>query len=205
MLQYSRDVEPFEMAGKSDAEIAAIFSTLRVKPVPLNELEAKLTLWQILERDPATNERRGVLVDVAQASGPLQPVARQLLSWIGSARSMQVSTDTIEVSPIWAAGIAAMVTGGVLTQGQADILNGLAGGLVHGPLVADDVAACRTAFQAEQAARDAAEQREAQRRALWDSFSPLYNAHLASVLDGDSPTVAGLVAGLRAAADALEA
>lgn len=204
-MNYLTHVKPLEDAGHNAAQIAAILGTVRTRPVPLSELEAKLTLWGVLARDPVSNNRTGPLVDVAVGNTPLKPVAVQLLSWIGSARSQQVSTDAVEVSPIWAAGLAAMVTGSILTQSQADTLNALAGPLVHPGVTADQVTACINAYFDDLADQAAAETLRTAQAALRATWQPLHNSLVAAVLDGPDPTVANLVAALQTMITQLEA
>ena len=204
-MNYLTHVKPLEDAGYNAAQIAAILGTVRTRPVPLSELEAKLTLWGVLARDPETNDRTGPLVGAALTEWPLKPVAVQLLSWLGSSRSQQVSTDSVEVSPIWAAGLAAMVAGSILTQSQADILNALAGPLVHPGVTADQVTACLDAYLDEQAALAAAETLRAAQAELRTQWQPLHNSLVATVLDGPDPTVANLVAALQTMIEQLEA
>lgn len=197
-MQYLSDVKPLEDAGKTDAEIAAILGTLRERPVPLAELEAKLTLWGVLSRHPVTNERQGPLVNTATNGGPLQPVAAQLLSWLGSSRSQQISVNTPDVAPIWAAGMSAMVAGGILTPVQAGILNGLAGDLVFTGVSEQDVADSRASYQADEAARIAAEHLAMLRSGYHAQFGAILN-QIGTV---EQPAA---VVSLRAIADALEA
>ena len=197
-MNYLSDVKPLEDVGKSAAEIAAILGTLRERPILLSDLEAKLTLWGILGRDPITNNRQGPLIDIATGNGPLKPVAVQLISWIGSSRSQQISTNTPDVSPIWAGGIAAMVAGGVLTQGQADVLNAFAGILRFPGVTEADVADSRAAWQAAEAARIAAEELAN----LRDGYRAQFDGVVNQIGTAEQPQA---VAALRAIADALEA
>ena len=197
-MNYLTDIKPLEDAGKSDAEIAAILGTVRERPILLSDLEAKLTLWGILGRDPITNNRQGPLVDIATGNGPLKPVAVQLISWIGSARSQQISTNTPDVSPIWAGGIAAMVAGDVLTQPQADALNAFAGALRFPGVTEADAADSRAAWQAAEAARIAAEQLAN----LRDGYRAQFDAIVNQIGTAEQPAA---VVSLRVIADALEA
>lgn len=197
-MNYLNDIKPLEDSGKTDAQIAAILSTVRRKPVPLADLEANLTLWGILGRDPVTNNRSGSLVTAATNASQIQPVAQQLLSWLGSARSQQISTDTAEVAPVWAAGIAGMVAATILTQAQADVLNGLAGDLRHGTVTEQQVSDARTAHEAAVAAEEAAEVIAQQRNSYRARFDSVLN-QIGTVEQSQAVTA------LRTIADELEA
>lgn len=198
MLNYFRDVAPLETAGHTDAEIAAMLSTIRQRPVQLNELESRLTLWGILGRDPRTNERNGPLVDSASGQDPIAPVCRQLLSWLGSNRSQQLSTDRADVAPLWDAGMQLLTAARLITDTQAAALHALAGDLVHPGLTAQDVADSRAAYQAAEAARIAAEQLAT----LRDEYRQQFDAITNQIGTVEQPAA---VVSLRAIADALEA
>lgn len=174
-MNYVTHIKPLEDQGKSDAQIAAILGTIRTSPIVLSELEAKLTLWGILSRDPVTNNRQGPLVTAATGDSSLKPVALQLLSWLGSARSQQLSTQTADVAPVWAAGIAAMVAGQVLTQSQADTLNSLGGSLQFPGVTEQQVTACRAAHVEAQEAAAAAQVIQAKRDQIRGLFDGILN------------------------------
>ena len=67
-----------------------------------------------------------------------------------------------------------------------------------------DVAQSRTDYNDMLAQEEARRQAEEAKFALTEEFYEAYNTHVASVLDAESPTKAEIIAGLRAAADALE-
>ena len=67
-----------------------------------------------------------------------------------------------------------------------------------------DVAQSRTDYNDMLAQEEARRQVEEAKFALTEEFYEVYNTHVASVLDAESPTKAEIIAGLRAAVDALE-
>lgn len=196
-MDYARDILPLDV-DRSDAQIAAILRTVRTKAVPLSELEGKLTLWGLLGRDPATNARTGPLVDAATGDGAVKAVALQLLAWLGSSRSLQISTDSPEVSPVWAAGVAAMRSAGIITEAQMVALWALSGELLFPGVTAEEIADARTEYQNALAAADAADQLQQTRNAYRIRFDAIRN----QIGTSEQPQA---VTALRTIADELEA
>lgn len=148
-INYTRDVEPLENEGKTDAEIASLLNASTVKDIPIADLENFFTFEGLANRNAVTGAWEGPLIDELNNNVyGLGPGLKKLFEHINKSRSVIIDTT---VSP-WAED-AWLLTGGLLlaglvTQAQYDGFYALGKGRKFGDVVEADVAQARADHQA---------------------------------------------------------
>jgi uncharacterized protein (DUF433 family) len=188
MITYDNIVEYID-AGKSPAEILVELQS------QVNIVENK-TAWTIgLMQSEIGPDLTYMVAEIIKNAGETNPViysAFIALSTVG----LQLYTPDRQA-------MIEMLGAGNLTAEQIATVKSL--GVVSTPKYTDlteqDVLDCIAAHEAELE-QQALEQL---RMATWEAWNSAYNANVSTVLDGEAPTVANLIAGLQAAIAELEA
>ena len=187
------DVERLGLDSETDAVIASTMATLTARE--LNSTDAARYL-----REQSLWYQSGPIamsgdIETALPSLPasLQDLLGQLYAAIWGESATALRTDDPVWGPTFQEGVDGLIAAGVMTQAQADEFAALAGGKPWAGAVEADAAAARAAYQAEVAVEQVQS----------DYNSALNTAGVnEAYANGDR---AGLVTGLRAAADILEA
>lgn len=204
-MDYSADIKPLEDRGLADDQIASILSSFTIKDIPLAEVENFLDFEGLAARNPVTGNWEGALVNViGGASQELSDGVSELFVHLNKPRSTSIATTQEEWAIKSSSLLAGLISANVITSQQSSGFIALGSGLRHGVVTGADVAQSRTDYNDMLAQEEARRQAEEAKFALTEEFYETYNTHVASVLDAESPTKAEIIAGLRAAADALE-
>ena len=187
------DVERLGLDQDTDAVIASTMATLTAHS--LNSTDAarylrEQSLWY--QSDPSA---MAGTIEAAMPGLPasLQDLLGQLYAAIWGESATALRTDDAVWGPIFAEGVDGLIAAGVMSQAQADELADLAGGKPWADATEADAAAARAAHDAEVAVEQVQS----------DYSSALNTAGVnEAYANGDR---AGLVTGLRAVADILEA
>jgi hypothetical protein len=187
------DVQRLGLDQDTDAVIASTMATLTARE--LNSTDAarylrEQSLWY--QSGPST---MAGAIQTAMPSLPasLQDLLGQLYAAIWGESATALRTDDPVWGPIFQEGVDGLIAAGVMSQTQADELANLAGGKPWAGATEADAAAARAAHDAEIAVEQVQS----------DYNSALNTAGVnEAYANGDR---AGLVTGLRAAADILEA
>lgn len=215
MMDYLKEIFPFEDIGKTDAEIAEILGTITsetISPKAAKNYFRETELWQ---ETPTGFEGKLQTAYENETQNHIPATLKALTSLWSAAFSDAVDSVETEVSyrtngkptgfqrcvqlfKSW----GRMVNKGDVTQDDVDGFYELGGGLKHvtedrpeGP-TAQDVTDTRTAYNTAQAL-------EAARNQLAEDYDAEFNAHVSEAMNaGNKP---GVIAGLRDMATALEA
>lgn len=187
------DVQRLGLDQDTDAVIASTMATLTARE--LNSTDAARYL-----REQSLWYQSGPIamsgdIETAMPGLPasLQDLLGQLYAAIWGESATALRTDDPVWGPIFQEGVDGLIAAGVMTQAQADEFANLAGGKPWAGAVEADAAAARAAHDAEVAVEQVQS----------DYNSALNTAGVnEAYANGDR---AGLVTGLRAAADILEA
>lgn len=157
-LDYLRDVKPLEDAGKTDAQIATLFSAQTQVDMPSTMLRKyfhKNNLWLI---DPATGLWSAGAIGAAYGglTAPQKALVRKLWVWVYEQDSIETEND-LDIAVEFKTIIDGMVSLSILTAANRNAIGSMAGGLRHGAQTAGDVVAARDAYttgETEQARQD---------------------------------------------------
>lgn len=160
------DIAPLESAGLSDEQIAAVLSSVTVRPVPLQQFENFLD-----DNDLGTRENgnllTGPIYDIADIEGhPLQGGVKKLRSHVLKQRSEQIDTSIADVTLLigqsqfvngdwerqpWclmaAELLAGLIQASIITEQHREGFYALGGGLKHGPVTVGQIDELRTQHQ----------------------------------------------------------
>lgn len=209
-IDFEKHIAPLQAKGKTAVEIAAVLTTLRKSPTFVADVESRIVPWGLLKRTPQGTVY-GPLSDAASAAedSPLKRTAELFFSWLGSSRAQTIRTHEVDIAPIWSGGMSVLVTASLLTQEQAGELMNLSGGAQYPGIVQADIEQAIVAHaqqQAQQAALNAERDAEAAagvaRAEVMEVWQPIFNTHIAAVLNG-TPTLPALLAAVEAAHNAL--
>lgn len=161
-IDYRRDVEPLEQAGKTDEEIASMLSAVTVRPVQIADAENYFDFSLLARRSPRTGAWVGRLPDAMDnvlTPLPIRDGLSSLFGHINKPRSIHIDTTAAPWAEDSKALLDGLVATGVITAEERDGFYQLAGGRTHGDVTAGDVGAIRTQFDADEAERLVEQQR----------------------------------------------
>lgn len=202
-IDYDKHIAPLLAKGNTVEQIAAILLTLRTHPTFVSDIESRIVPWGLLKRNPQGTVH-GPLSDAANAveDSALKRTAELFFSWLGSARAQTIRTNDVDIAPIWATGLGVLVGASLLTEAQGQELLTLSGHNMYPGVIDADVQSAIDAHTAQVTAA-AAEQAAAEaRKTISELWTPIYNRHIAAVLNG-APTLETLLTAVAAAHDEL--
>lgn len=202
-IDFEKHIAPLQAKGKTVPQITAVLLTLRTHPTFVSDIESRIVPWGLLKRNPQ-GVVHGPMSDAANAveDSPLKRTAELFFSWLGSSRAQTIRTNDVDIAPIWAVGLATLISGGLLTEAQGQELLTLSGKEMYPGVVDADVQSAIDAHTAQVTAA-AEEQTAAEaRKAISELWAPIYNRHVAAVLNG-APTLETLLTAVAAAHDEL--
>lgn len=154
MIDYLKDVKPFEDLGKTDAEIAQHLSSRTRKPIPCADAKIILEEAGLVIEDPITNVRSGTLIDHYNSMLDTNPM-KALIGWFIAhvfGRGTQISSDT-QPRAVQLASVLAGLPPALQSVGQ-DLL-ALGGGQPQAGTVEADIPVARQEYL-DQIDRDVA-------------------------------------------------
>ena len=188
MIANYSDIEVYLAEGKTVSEIVVLLQAETIRHDNLTQWTFGLIETQI----NATTAR--TLAGVIQSAAATDPLMASAFT--------AMSTTGIE---LWSDARQAMIddigTAAGMTVEQVAQVKAL--GVTYTAVDADATVESVQALIDAEAARVAAEALETQRMELWQTWQDVYNANISPVLDGTTPTVANLDAGIVAALAAL--
>ena len=177
----------------SDADAAAILSSVTVSPIDLQPLENLLSDEGLAWRDEITGNWAGPVPAVVAGGGVLGEGVAELLRHLNKIRSVHIESNKPEWALKASGLLAGLVAAAVISQDQADAVVALGGGLAHEGLDEAAVQATR-----DEDARIAEEYRQNEK------YGSLFNVHVSPFMGG-LHTDADIAIALRNLADAYEA
>ena len=162
-MNYTQDIAPLESAGLSDAQIAAVLSSVTVKPVDFQLFNNYMYEQGLASKHPITGKWQGPLPELSESEGhPLQDGVGKLYSHLNKPQSVQIDTSIQDVKELIATGrlqngvferqpwclmaaelLAGLVAMQIITPEHRDGFYALGGGLKHGAVTVEQVAAVR--------------------------------------------------------------
>lgn len=140
------DIAPLESAGLSDEQIAAVLSSVTVRPVPLWAFENFLDEQGLGYRD-LSGKWRGTLPDAVSLPDPLGSGVTVLFSHVNKLRAEQIDTTQQPWCLMAAELLAGLIQASIITEQHRDGFYALGGGLRHGVVTASQVDELRTQHQ----------------------------------------------------------
>ena len=145
-MNYLTDIAPLENADQTnDAQIAALLSTLTAKPVPFGLFNNFLDDNNLAYRNPITLQWEGPLPVIAATDGhQLQAGISKLFRHLNKPQSEQIDTTQSPWCEMAAELLEGLIQFGTITEAHRAAFYALGGGLKHGVVSAEDVAAVRS-------------------------------------------------------------
>ena len=188
MIDYLTQVQPLEVLGLTDAQIAESISNQTAAPIPCYDAKLVLEEQGLVREDPATGQRSGPLLDHYAAM--TDAALRDLLGWfIGHCWTRGVNVSSHEY-PRSSHVAAVMATLPADMQSAADAIIELGGGKPHAGTTEADVAASRDAYNLQQATEDALQ-------ILGERYFTQYNSKIAPLFDSQNTTEADWIAAIQ--------
>lgn len=161
------DIAPLESAGLSDEQIAAVLSSVTVRPVDFQLFNNYMYEQGLASKHPITGQWQGPLPELSETDGhPLQDGVGKLYSHLNKPQSVQIDTSIQDVKELIATGrlqngafdrqpwclmaaelLAGLIQAEVITEQHRKGFYALGGGLRHGVVTASQVAELRTQHQ----------------------------------------------------------
>lgn len=148
-------IAPLEQAGLNDSQIAAVLSSVTVRPVPLWAFENFLDEQGLGYRD-LSGKWRGPLPDAVSLPDPLGAGVTVLFSHVNKLRAEQIDTTQQPWCLMAAELLEGLIQAEVITPEHREGFYALGGGLRHGVVTVGQVEESRTAYQFQQRITNAA-------------------------------------------------
>lgn len=166
-MNYTQDIAPLESAGLSDEQIAAVLSSVTVRPVDFQLFNNYMYEQGLASKHPITGKWQGPLPELSEADGhPLQDGVGKLYSHLNKPQSVQIDTSSQDVKELIATGrlqngvfdrqpwclmaaelLAGLIQAGIITEQHREGFYALGGGLKHGIVTVEQVSELRTKHQ----------------------------------------------------------
>ena len=144
-MNYTQDIASLESAGLSDSQIAAVLSSVTVKPVPLWAFENFLDEQGLGYRDLG-GKWRGTLPDAVSLPDPLGTGVTVLFSHVNKLRAEQIDTTQQPWCLMASELLAGLIQAEVITAEHREGFYALGGGLRHGAVTVGQIAELRTQY-----------------------------------------------------------